>query len=319
MDDWTALLARQAGIVTRRQALDHGMTPAGIARAVRRGEMIRVHPRVFVLHNGPLSWVERAWAAVLWAEPAGLCGVSALRASHAKDLTIRDDQPIHVVVDRGRHLVPPRGVVVHRSAHAHDRVQTNLSPPRVRYEHTVLDLAEAAPVDLDAVAVLSDACGARRTTADRLLDTLSTRPWVRRRVWVAAVLADIASGTCSVLEHGYLTRVERKHGLPEGRRQVSARTGGRAMWRDVKYEELGLLVELDGRLGHTVLRDRDRDLGRDLDALAVDDALTVRLGYGQVFGTGCHTAARLATVLSRLGWSGDARSCAECGAQDADA
>jgi hypothetical protein len=92
------------------------------------------------------------------------------------------------------------------------------------------------------------------------------------------VLSDVAQGTCSVLEHGYLTRVERPHGLPTGRRQVSARLESRSMWRDVTYEEWGFLVELDGRLGHNATRDRNRDLDRDLDALATQDLTTVRLG-----------------------------------------
>jgi hypothetical protein len=42
---------------------------------------------------------------------------------------------------------------------------------------------------------------------------------------MVGVLTDIAGGTCSVLEPGYLTRIERPHGLPTGRRQVSERRG----------------------------------------------------------------------------------------------
>ncbi len=225
VDEWAEQLDRQSGVFTRQQALAHGMTRTDFARAVRRGEHVRVHPRVYVGHNGPLSWLERAWAAVLWADPAGLWGSSALRAFHKRDLTARDDDPIHVLTDRDRRLVGPPGVVLHRSAHAQERIQINLSPPRVRYEHTVLDLAESAADDLAAIAALADACGSRRTTAARLAEVLESRPWARRRSWLAAVLRDVAQGTCSVLEHGYLTLVERPHGLPEGRRQASARLG----------------------------------------------------------------------------------------------
>jgi len=252
------------------------MSAVAFARAVRRGDFVRVHPRVYVGHNGPLSWLERAWAAVLWAEPAGLWGTSALRAFHRRDLTARDADPIHVLAGRARHLVAPPGVVVHRSVHATQRVQANLCPPRVRNDDTVVDLAESASDDLSAVA----------------------------------------EGTCSVLEHGYLTMVERPHGLPVGRRQVSARRAGRAMWRDVQYEDWGCLVELDGRLGHTAAQDRDRDLDRDLDAAVTQELTTLRLGYGQVFGAGCRTAAKVAAVLNRRGWPGSVLRCPECGAQD---
>jgi hypothetical protein len=231
VDEWAGLLDRQSGLFTRRQALVHGMTRVELARAVRRRELVRVHPRFYVGHNGPLCWLERAWAAVLWARPAGLCGTSALRAFDQRDVNLRDEEPIHVVVARGRHLVAPPGVVLHRSAHVEQRVQPNLCPPRVRYEHTVLDLAESASDKLHAIAVLADACGSRRTTAARLAATLRDRPWARRRSWLAAVLDDVARGTCSVLEHGYLTRVERAHGLPTGNRQSSTVIEGRSMWR----------------------------------------------------------------------------------------
>jgi hypothetical protein len=316
VEDRARLLDMQSGVAARRQLLESGMTSVELARSLRRGELVRVHPRVFVVHNGPLSWLERAWAAVLWAEPAGLCGTSALRASHQSDLTVRDGDPIHLMVDRGRRLVAPRGVVLHRSAHFADRVQLHLGPPRVRYEHTVLDLAEEACRGIDAVAVLADACGSRRTTAGRLTGALARRPWAHRRAWIGTLLVDISSGTCSVLEHGYLTRVERPHGVPRGSRQFAARMAARSMWRDVLHEEWGFLVELDGRLGHTAQQDRDWDLERDLDAVVHEDRPTVRLGYRQVFATGCRTSLKLARVLNRLGWPGVHRPCPKCGVQD---
>jgi hypothetical protein len=268
VDDWETLLERQAGVLTRVQALAFGVSAVQFARAVRRGELVHVHPRVYVGAQRALE-LERAWAAVLWAEPAGLCGISAMRAFSRRDLTAQDDEPIHVLVDRHRGLDAPAGVILHRSAHTKERIQDNLSPPRVRYEHTVLDVAETATDDLKAIAALADACGSRRTTAARLLATLETRPWARRRAWLQGILGDVAQGTCSALEHGCLTLVERPHGLPSGRRQASAQFPGRSMWRDVHYEDWCFLVELDGRLGHTATRDRDRDLDRDLDAAVV--------------------------------------------------
>ena len=316
MDEWARLLERQVGLATREQLLTHGMTRVELARAIRRGQLVRVHPRVYISHNGPLSWLERAWAAVLWAEPAGLWGSSALRVFHQQDLSARDDEPIHLLIERDRHLEPPPGVVLHRCAHTEQRIQTNLSPPRARYEHAVLDLAESADDDLAAIAALAAACGSRRTTAVRLAETLQSRPRVHRRSWLTRILADVAHGTCSVLEHGYLTRVERPHGLPGGQRQVSARHPGRSMWRDVLYEQWLFLVELDGRLGHTGARDRDRDLERDLDAAVVQELTTVRLGYRQVFGSGCRTAVKVGAILNRLGWPGEVTSCPDCGAAD---
>src|SRR3546814_5237907 len=61
-----------------------------------------------------------------------------------------------------------------------DVVQHSARPPRVRFDDAVLDLAAQAPTDLAAIGVLADACGSRRTTAQRLLATIARRSRLRR-------------------------------------------------------------------------------------------------------------------------------------------
>ena len=314
MDHLAALLADQDGVVTRRQLLECcDLTPPDLARLVRRKDLTRVHPGVYVDHTGPLTWVQRGWAAVLFSWPAALSHASALRAVHGPGRRDDDDSVIHVAVARGRHLVAPDGVRVHRVADLDTRVQWNCGPPRIRYEHAVLDVAGATSTDLGAIAVLAEACGSRRSTAGRLRATLDSRPRQPRRAWLAGVLDDVAGGTCSVLEHGFLERVERPHGLPTGRRQASHRHAGTTTLTDVEYVDLGLYAELDGRLFHDSATSRDRDMDRDLDGAAAEDALTVRLSWGQVFDRPCRTADRLGTLLTRRGWSGQLRRCPNCG------
>lgn len=50
---------------------------------------------------------------------------------------------------------------------------------------------------------------------------------------------------------------------------------------------------------------------RDLDA-ALDLEDTVRLGYGQVLGRPCRTAAKLGRLLRLRGWAGAATPCPDC-------
>jgi hypothetical protein len=64
------------------------------------------------------------------------------------------------------------------------------------------------------------------------------------------MLVDVADGVMSLLEHAYLVRVERAHGLPRGSRQRPASTSDGRAYRDVEYETFGLIVELDGGLWH---------------------------------------------------------------------
>ena len=299
--DLAELLALQSGVISRRQALEQGMKPHDIRRLIRRREWATVHPGVYVNHTGPLTWQQRAWAAVLAMAPAALSDASAL-GSH--------DGPVHVAVDRSRTVVAPDGVIRHYLADLDRRVQWNASPPRVRIEYAVLARAAAATDDFAAMAALAQPVQSRRTTAGKLLDALEQQQRVARRPFLVSVLGDIEAGSCSVLEQGYLERVERRHGLPVASRQVAAASRGR-IYRDVDYPAYGLVIELDGRLFHDSTAARDRDLDRDLDA-AVDGRLTVRLGWGQVFGRSCETAARVGLLLEQRGWNGEVRPCPEC-------
>ena len=301
MPELDDLLTLQSGVVTRRQLLELSLTAPDVRRLLRRRELVAVGVGVYVNHTGELTWIQQMWAAVLSLWPAALCHQSALRAADGPGRTTAGGL-IHVAVDRRRSPAAPAGVRLHQLSHLNDRVQWNLTPPRVRVEHAVLQLAAECRDEVEAVALLADAVQARRTTAGRLLAALETHERIARREFLVAVLQDVAHGTCSTLEHGYLTRVERPHGLPVADRQVLASSRGPIL-RDVEYRRFGLIVELDGRLFHDNARSRDRDLDRDLDAL-VEGRSTGRLGWGQVFGRPCDTARRVGRILQLGGWQG---------------
>lgn len=302
------LLGLQAGVIARRQALAHGLGENDVRRLLRRREWVVVHPGVYLDHTGEPSWVQRAWAAVLFAWPAALYGESALRAAEGPGR--RRDEPLQIAVDRHRSLSAPSGVRLHRMSHLRERVLWNLGPPRVRYEDAALDVAAAASTDLGALDTLAGVVQSQRTTAGRMLAALEARQRKPRRDWMRAVLADVAAGACSVLEHGYLSRVERAHGLPRAVRQRRATATLGVIYRDAEYA--ALVLELDGRLFHDTAAQRDRDLDRDLDAI-VEGLTPVRLGYGQVFARSCRTAARIAVLLRQRGWTGVPVPCGpEC-------
>jgi hypothetical protein len=148
----------------------------------------------------------------------------------------------------------------------------------------------------------------RCTTTDRLAAALAARHRFPGRRWLSAVLADVSAGAASVLEHGYLVRVERAHRLPTADRQRPDHVDGGRIYRDVPYPVYRLCVELDGRFDHTALADRDRDLDRDLET-AIDAVTTVRLGWGQVYERPCRTAVRVGRLLQLGGWEGAPTPC----------
>jgi hypothetical protein len=268
---------------------------------------------VYVNHTGGLSWLQRAWAALLFYWPAALTHESALQLLKVRrrgvDVidAVGDEEPIHVAVDQSRTLSQQPGVRLHRKRNLRSQVHPSRQPPQVRVENAVLDVASEAKTDEQAVAAIANACQSRRTNAARLAVTLRGRTRLPRRRFLLQVLEDVASGAYSLLEHRYLTRVERPHALPTGTRQRRVRLGRTPAYRDVEYLLFKLVVELDGRLGHEEQLDRWDDLDRDIDT-AVAGSTTLRLGWRHVLQP-CRTAIAVGRLLRALGWTGTLIPC----------
>ena len=219
-----------------------------------------------------------------------------------------EGDPIDVAVDVARTVQDKPDVRVRRMAGLASRTRWNASPPRLRYEEAVLDVVARLGREWDVIEAVAAAVRSRRTTADRLAAALKARHRFPRRTWLGRVLADVAAGTASVLEHGYLHRIERAHGLPVADRQQADRVARGRIYRDAPYPSYDLVVELDGRLDHSALTERDRDLERDLET-ATTGRRCVRLGWGQVYDRPCRTAALIARLLVLGGWEGEPTPC----------
>lgn len=297
----------QDGVVTRWQLLALGATPEDIRRMVRRNELRRVHPGVFVNHTGRLTHVQREWVAVFAAWPAVLARESAL-----------PDPPtaaIHVAVALGRKVQVPEWVRTHRTAHLDARADWRVSPPRMGLEHALIDTMSARIADDDvpgAFAALTRTAHTRRTEPDQILVVLASRARVAHRATIQGLVTDLRDGACSVLERGYLHRVERAHGLPRASRQRRSTATGRRTAQDVRYVVYGVVVELDGRAFHDSPEARDNDARRDIAELAMTDAVTARVTYGLVFNDACRTAVWIGRILRRNGWRGTVRRCPDC-------
>jgi len=299
----------QDGVLTHAQLVAGGVTRAELARMQRRKELRRVHPRIYVDHTGSLNWHQRAWAAVLYAEPAYLYGPSAeppRTEQLARPGFVPD--PIHVAIDQTRRINAQPGIVIHRLTNLESHAFGG-TPPRLKLEDNALAMAHEARSEIDAVACLAQVVGRSYVTPATLRAALGRFPSLRRRAWIAMIVDDLESGSHSVLEHGYLTKVERAHGLPPAERQTPRTTPSGNQFRDVEYAAYGLVVELDGALGHDAWRDQARDADRVLDDLAALGTVTARLRWHQVFDTPCRTAQAVARILTSRGWPGDPAPC----------
>jgi len=295
----------QDGVVSRAQILAFGGTDADIKRMLRRRELVRLHAGVFLNHTGRPTWHQSAYAAVL------ACGRAALGFESALGIPTPDGR-IRVVVPTGRKVVQVPGVRVQSIVRFDERVDSIKTPAEVRFAGAAIDVA-AERGEADAFGVLTDALWTRRTNVDELRGVLASRPWQPRRSMVAALLEDIAEGTNSVLERGYLHHVERPHGLPRMNRQARDVLGGRTVYRDGEYAAYRLVIELDGVAHHSGARARAADSVRDLETLASRDEVTVRLTYAQVFDDPCRSAELIGQILARRGWPGRVRRCSRCG------
>jgi hypothetical protein len=302
---------QQDGVLSHAQLAAGGLTRADLIRMQRRREIVRVHPRVYVDHTGPLTWHQRAWAAVLYAAPAYVCGPSVEAPRTEKPLQPGMVlAPIHVAIDQRRRVMPQPGIVIHRitnlEAHAYGGI-----PPRLQLEDNALMMAHEARSEIDAVACLAAISGRNYVTPDSLRAALGRFPSLRRRAWIATIIDDLEAGTNSVLEHGYFAKVERAHGLPRADRQAVRVTPQGNQFRDVEYAAYGLVVELDGALGHDTWRDQARDADRALDDLAATGTITARLRWHQIFDTPCRTARSIGKILTSRGWPDAPRACGE--------
>lgn len=196
------------------------------------------------------------------------------------------------------------GIRVRRTRHFGSRVHPTAWPPRTTVEHTAFDLALGHGADR-AIALLAKACQLRLTTEAALAATLQSRPSQPHRRVLTEALGLIGEGAESAAEVRFARDVERAHGLPEGTRQEPA---PRARSRDSAYEEVAVVVEIDGRLGHVGWTGQQRAGSRDRKA-ATTGLLTVRGGWVDVAVTPCELAADLALIFRTRGWTGQAHPC----------
>jgi hypothetical protein len=243
--DFDFLLIQQHGVFTRVQARTDGITMSAIRAQLDAHRWRRHGAGVLVAHNGELDTEAITCAALL------ACGSGALlshdSAAFAQGLLDEPPSRVHVTVPERRKVAPRASVVVHRRR-GQLRTAAGRRPPQVSVEDTIIDRSDAASTPDRVIALVAAAMSKRLTTPGLLAAALARRPRARWRELLQNMVAD-SDGVESVLEWRYRRDVERRHHLPIGARQQIAVGSGVRERRDVVYEEWGLVVELDGRLG----------------------------------------------------------------------
>lgn len=254
------------------------------------------------MHVGAVPWTARAHAALLHAGPGS--ALTGEAAAYVWGLRPTPPPVIHVVVPASRRVVRVAGVRVRRAR--------RLQPARRQgywvtdAADTVLDLAGAPGAGADsAIGVAADAVRLRIATAPELVIRLQARTRHRQRRALRLALGDIDTGLQSVLEVRAQKRVLRAHGLPPMRAQ--APDGRLGVRRDFESEEFGVILEVDGQIGHLGSR-RLTDYRRDRRA-AAQGKVTLRAGWVDVDSEPCALAADLAGAFAARGYRGGILPC----------
>jgi hypothetical protein len=304
----------QAGVVSRKQAIDAGMTPNAIKWKIKSGDWRQIYLGVYATYTGPLTRDAQLWAAVIFAGPGAR--ISHETAAEIQRLIDRRSPLIHVTIPAGRRVRPPKGVAIHRSSHlATSRRFARGVPPHTFVEETILDLVHAATDRDDVVAYVTGAFAGNHTSEPWLRKAIAARKQLRWRDVLDEIMPKATAGTHSALEYRYDRDVESAHGLPAASKQVLfTKPDGSRGRRDRSYEKYGLIVELDGKRYHPQERRRlDRD--RDNDATATGES-TLRYDWDDVTRDSCASAAQVYTALTRRGYTGRLKPCSPtCGAR----
>lgn len=296
------MLARmQAGIVTREQALATGLPRRSIQRLVDQGRWVAPAPGVYDTTPERSDFESTAWAGVLAAGDGAMLGEHA--AGHQLKLCREVPKEVVVLVSQHIHRQEPAGV---RFVRRRTLPKCRGLLPCADVEATVLDLCSAEPAR--TVEWVTTALREQLTTRGRLLTAVKARNRLPRGVRdkLLTLLADV-EGLQSHLEHLFVTQVLDPHGLPHGERQYRAgRSGGR---RDVRIGPV--LIELDGRTGHSEPSDVFRDMDRDNEAV-LEGLPTLHYGFHDCWERPCDVASQVSTALHLHGVESGAHPCPSC-------
>ena len=310
--DW-AMLRRladnQADLLTRAQCIEAGMPVEMLRWRVASRRWVRLHRGVYLVKPGRNDWHVQAHGALLRLSSGASAADAALSGTSAAFLWGLETTPprvLDLVVPNKRSLARLDGARIRRVSRWDDLVDETAYPWRTSIPVTVLDVAAEGPA-IDALSVVARAVHRELVSVGELRQELRARGRHRHGRLLAAVFGEVEDGTQSGAEALYVRDVEHAHGLPTASRQ-SESDEGRRRYHDNEYADYGLVVEVDGRLGHEQWSDRVRDGQRDRRLLGAAKA-TTRVFWADVALTPCQTALELATIPRSRGWTGQARAC----------
>jgi hypothetical protein len=246
--DLDELVARQAGVVARRQLLAHGRDRFSVRNQVASHRWVERTSRVVSTFTGEPTVDQLRWIGVLHAGPRSLLG--GLTAAEHAGLRRWRREEVTVLVDDELSFEPVPGIDFFRSRRSFELLVDPGSPlPRCRLEPAVLMWAAYDALPRSAHAILASAVQKRLTTAERLLQWVDLLKPLRRAPAFRATLGDISGGSQSGAELDVLRMCRGYRLRPPDRQSPRRDRGGRLRWTDCEWdlpEGRILVLEVDG-------------------------------------------------------------------------
>jgi hypothetical protein len=254
------LLHSQGDLVTRRQALDCGMSEGELRHRLRpEGPWIVVLPGIYLAHNGLLAVGQREIAALLYAGSGSV--ISGRAALVRQGVRIPQSDQVSVLVPHDRRLQSASFVEVHRTKRLPEQVRRTDGLRWAPVARAVAD-ATRGQTDLRAVrAIVASTVQQGKCTVAQLIAELEAGPRKGSGA-LRAALEDVIAGADSAAE-AELIRLIKASDLPEPMYNAKLFVGSEFLAKpDAWWPMAGVAAEVDSREWHLGPAEWAKDMAR---------------------------------------------------------
>jgi hypothetical protein len=256
-----ATLARQYQVISRSQALAHGMTSSALRQRLRPGgPWQRLLPGVFLAVTGTPTTEQRSMAALLYAGTGGL--VTGTAAVGLWGVQAPRSTMIDVLIPATRQRRSTGFVRIHLTARMPDQVFT-MGPVRlVPLVRAVADAARDMTALADVRAVVAAAVQLGKCTPELLAAELEAGP-VQSSALLRVAVSDVCDGIRSSPEAD-LKHLLRRAKIEDPVFNPRLYAGDEFIGSpDAWWPDAGIAGEVDSRAYHLSPHDHERTLARD--------------------------------------------------------
>jgi hypothetical protein len=254
--DLSDLAARQSGVFSREQALDLGIRPSAIQRAVARGDIIRQLHGIYRFASVLTTRATKLWTALLWAgEGAVLSHRTAGWLFKLDALGLKPPDEIEISIPDTRVVVDTPNVRIYRASvltHVKDFAKLGRFPC-TSIARTIIDLAAVLTED-DLESAFNSAVRLDPENRQAVLDAIS-RLGTRGREGAATLLRIVRDADPVLTESRLEDRVRQliireKIPLPRNQHVIVGRDGKFIARSDFAWPESSVVVCCDGYATH---------------------------------------------------------------------